>query len=294
MLWSCLLSNVTIEPPGQSSRVSVEPEVTQQEKRDSPVLQNGVQTSAPVPSKPTEPRDEHLTMQTTTDITQASKEAPDSTTAIVWDNPAAEAPTLEDERSDRNDVHQEPTEPQRESSRADGTPAFEDSTNGKRKRRGSSADQRRSQSIERPETETESTQQPGPREPSLDTNRDKSMEADSPKSQSGRRSRGRPRTSAQSSPAMDEGSTQHEAASTESMPGESIPTQQQTTKRPRGRKAKELTEDSLASETQNGQPLDEGNVPEEEDSAASGGSRQLRQKSKATNHIQKQVGRVNS
>ncbi|KAE8311496.1 hypothetical protein BDV41DRAFT_541909 [Aspergillus transmontanensis] len=283
-----------IEPPGQSPRVSVESEVTQQEKRNSPVLQNGVQTSAPVPSKPTEPRDKPLTMQTTTDVTQteqASKEASDSTTAMVSDNPAAEALTLEDERSDRNDVNQEPTEPQRESSGADGTPALEDTTNGKRKRRGSSADQRRSQSIERPETETESMQQPGPQEPSLETNRDESMEADFPKSQPGKRSRGRPRTSAQSSPALDEGSTQHEAVSTESMPGDSIPTQQQTTKRPRGRKAKEPTEGPLTSEAQNSQPLDEGNVPEEDDSATSGGSRQLRQESKVTNHIQKQVGR---
>ncbi|KNG82981.1 putative triadin, partial [Aspergillus nomiae NRRL 13137] len=280
--------------PSQSPRVSVEPEVTQQDKRDSPVLQNGVHTSAPVSSKPTEPRDEPPSMQTTTDTPQteqAPQEALDLTTAMVSDTPAAEAPIPEDERSDQNNMNQKSTEPPNESSGADGTPALGATTNGKRKRRGPSADQRRSQSIERPETETETTQQPAPQELSLETNRDKSMEADSPNSQPGRRSRGRPRTSAQSSPATNEGSAQNEAASTEIMPGESIPTQQQTTKRPRGRKAKEPTEDSAASETQNGQPMDEGTVAEEDDMASSERSRQLRQKSKETNHTQRQVGR---
>ncbi|GAB1208953.1 hypothetical protein APSETT445_007718 [Aspergillus pseudonomiae] len=283
-----------IELPSQSPRVSVEPEVTQQDKRDSPVLQNGVHTSAPVSSKPTEPRDEPPSMQTTIDTPQTEQtpqEALDLTTAMVSDTPAAEAPIPEDERSDQNDMNQKSTEPPNESSGADGTPALEATTNGKRKRRGPSADQRRPQSIERPETETETTQQPAPQELSLETNRDKSMEADSPNSQPGRRSRGRPRTSAQSSPATNEGSAQNEAASTEIMPGESIPTQPQTTKRPRGRKAKEPTEDSAASETQNGQPMDEGTVAEEDDMASSERSRQLRQKSKETNHTQRQVGR---
>ena len=281
MLWPYLLSNVIIEPPGQSPRASVEPEVTQQAKRDSPTFQNGVQTSAPVPSKPTEPRDEPLTMQSTTDVTQTEqtpKETLDPTTAMVSDNPAAEAAILEDEHPDQNGVNQKPTEPQKESSGADGTPELEDTTNGKRKRRGSSAGQRRSQSIEQPETEAENAQHPALQEPSLDTNLDESMVADSLKSQSGKRSRGRPRTSVQSSPAMDEGSAQNEAASAESMPGQSIPTQQQT------------TTDSVANETQNGQPVDEGNVPEEDDTANSEGIRQSRQKSKATNDIQKQVG----
>ncbi|KAE8378924.1 hypothetical protein BDV26DRAFT_178783 [Aspergillus bertholletiae] len=274
-----------IEPPGQSPRVSVEPEVTQQEKRDSPTLQNGVPTSAPVDGEPIEPHDEHPTIQTTTDITRAgqtSHEALDSTTAMVPDNPAAEAPVLENERPDQNDVSQKPTEPSKESSRRDGTPALEGSTKGKRKRRESSANQRRSQSIEQPGIESESTQQPAPQE----TSRDISMQAESSKPHPEKRPRGRPRTSTQSSPAIDEGSTQNEAP-----PTGSIPTKQQSTKRSRARKANERTEASATSETQNGPHLDEGKVSVEDDTAISERSPSLGRKSKATNHTQNQVGR---
>ncbi|KAB8227081.1 uncharacterized protein BDW43DRAFT_304882 [Aspergillus alliaceus] len=90
--------------------------------------------------------------------------------------------------------------------------------------------------------------------------------------------------------AKDGGSAHSEAASTESVRGESISTQQQTTERPRGRKAKQPMAVPIASETSNGQPLDEDNAPEEGDTDSHESSRQLRQKSSELNHEPKQVG----
>ncbi|KAF5860253.1 hypothetical protein ETB97_001787 [Aspergillus alliaceus] len=283
-----------IEPPTRTSPTSADQEIAQHEKRDSPDLQNGTEQTSPVLSEPKELRDESPAIPNPADTPQTEQilqETLDSTTAMVPDNPAPEAPPLADEHPDRSDANQKSPEAQREPPEADRTPVLEDTAKGKHKQRGSSADQRRSQRVEGLETANDSIQPLAPQEPPSEVNRDQITEAESPRSQPEKRPRDRPQTSTQSSPATDGGSAHSEAASTESVRGESISTQQQTTERPRGRKAKQPMAVPIASETSNGQPLDEDNAPEEGDTDSHESSRQLRQKSSELNHEPKQVGR---
>ncbi|KAE8354005.1 hypothetical protein BDV28DRAFT_147558 [Aspergillus coremiiformis] len=282
-----------IETPTQSPRISVDPEVTLHEDRDSPILENGIQSSAPVPSDPIEHRDEYSTMQSTTDIAQTertSQEARDEHPARVSNSLTAKAPAMDDDSPDQTDANQRSPKPQQEPSGPYESPAVEDTTKGKRKRRGSSADQRRSRSVEEPETANENTQPPTPQELSL-ASHDKYTGPESPKFQPEKRPRGRPRTSAQLSPATDKGSAQNEVPSTESVPGESIPTHEQPTKGVWGRKASEPAEVPIANESSNSQPLEQINAPEGDVTGKYEGSHQLRQWAKKPNGKQKQVGR---
>ncbi|KAE8149372.1 hypothetical protein BDV25DRAFT_156473 [Aspergillus avenaceus] len=272
-----------IELPSPTPRASIDRDGAQPESQGSPT---GAQPSAPLPSEPVQPGDKPEPLPPPGIPQEEQREQAPEPTVVAPDGPVAEESTLGDENAERNNEKPESPKAQQEQPETNGTPSPSETAKGKRKR-ASSADQHPHQSVEEPpalepETADESTHRQASRGLSNEDRHDTpmtSVDAEHPKPETGKRQRGRPRTSADSFSATDQEKAQSEALSARSTPVDGAETQEPETKRLRGKGAKKQAQVPVTNEPPDEPPMEVDNAPDKEDTTAMETTRPLRRRS---------------